>query len=202
MEVLNYGLVALCAVAALAALVLRSRGREKSEVDQPVAAARHAGIAVRGWREAELTRLCADFAKSYDLKRFPIATEPLDNGCLAIRFPHGIPAHVLEYLVNYIHYPKRLDPTGRDIIALGRRWIEQGKSQPGGPAQAEFVTYYVPEDDHEYDVVYARTDTGNVFAVSFAAEAWERVSAARFPRRAEVVDPLARSLVTAPASTF
>src|SRR3954447_2298897 len=73
---------------------------------------------VRGWTEAELEKIIADYERSYS-DRLPAAfsahVESDDRSVLRVTFPNDIEPRFFCWLVNYVQYPRDFDLGSRSV---------------------------------------------------------------------------------------
>jgi hypothetical protein len=139
-------------------------------------------LLVRGWNRAELERILTDFLRQYDLppiSTLRIAEKP--NGVLAVTFPADILPKFLFFMVNYIRYPKDMDDPERSIAVLCRAVLTAAFGLPDPALVGQRAEIYVPADDTDFDLVYARIGSGAAYKISFTNLKWKPVPAARLP---------------------
>ena len=139
-------------------------------------------ILLRGWNRAELERILSDFLRQYDLPSISslgLAQRP--NGVLAVTFPTDILPKFLLFMINYICYPKDMDLSGRSIVVLCRVVLTAAFGLPDPALVGQRAEIYVPTDDTDYDLVYARVESGAAYKISFTNLKWKPVPDARLP---------------------
>ena len=140
-------------------------------------------VSVRGWSQSELDKILTYFLGSYELTgKMSVKVTGKSDGVLTIAFPDDIPPTILLYLVNYLRYPKDFDLTNRSIGVLGRVALTPVFSLPDPKLVGQRADIYVPADDDQYDLVYAKTETGTVYKIPFTNLIWKSVDTARTPR--------------------
>lgn len=138
---------------------------------------------VRGWKNEELRRILDDFSAMYRDRlaaEFTMSVRPMPRGVMCVTFPNDIPAPLFAWLVNYVRYPKDFDLRTRSIVVLGKTTLTAAFE----PAEARLIgqraAFYVPIDDHEYDLVFVRV--GSVtYEISFARGEWKIMTNDRMP---------------------
>ncbi|HUS25231.1 MAG TPA: hypothetical protein VM369_09795 [Candidatus Binatia bacterium] len=141
-------------------------------------------VLVQGWKKGELQKALADFAQLYATQLpadFATAIAAGRDGAWRVTLPVPVAAPLFCFLVNYLQYPKDLDPGKRHIVVGGIL-----------TAGGQDALVYVPEGARRYDLVHIRMGEGT-FAMTF--DDLE-------PRPAESVVPeaLDRLLAREPAS--
>jgi hypothetical protein len=118
-------------------------------------------VVVHGWTGAELERILGDFRLSYGL---PEALEwkvtAGSDGRFAITFPSDIEPRFLFFLVNYIQYPKGFALSNRTIGMLSRATLTPAFGFADSTLVRKRAVIYVPSNDSEYDLVYAKIENG------------------------------------------
>lgn len=122
-----------------------------------------------------------DFSGQYDLSRAAIVVEAGPANVLTVTFPNDIEPKLLFFLVNYIQYPNGFDLGRRTIGAMAHVILTPAFGVPDLELIGKRATMYVPADDTEYDLIYARTESGDAYQISFTNLIWERVADARVP---------------------
>lgn len=140
-------------------------------------------LVVRGWNRADLDRILSDFLQLYDLPK-PFARNIFErpDGALAVTFPDDIRPEFLFYLVNYVKYPKNFDLTNRSIAVLCHVVLTPAFGAPDAALVGQRAIIYVLAQDTDYDLVYARLETGAAYKISFTNLIWESVADPRMPR--------------------
>ena len=139
-------------------------------------------VICRGWDEAELSKILADFARSYK-NRLPSA-QPFSverrPDQFRIRFPADIAPPLLSFLVNYLQYPKDFDVTNRQIAAVGIVTLTNAFPVPRDDYVGKEARIYVPSNDHTYDEVYIAVGS-EYFRESFTNMVWKPSPDGRIP---------------------
>lgn len=139
-------------------------------------------VSVRGWSQSDLLQILCDFRGLYDLSKHSDWTiTETSHGDLTVAFPSDIQPKLLLFLVNYIQYPKNFDLTHRSIGVVGRVTLTAAFGVPELSLIGKRAIVYVPADDAEYDLVYARVDSRKVYQIPFATLIWVPVNNARIP---------------------
>jgi len=139
-------------------------------------------VSVRGWSQSELDKILAYFLGAYELSgKMSVKVTAKSDGVLTIAFPDDIPPTILLFLVNYLKYPKDFDLTQRSIGVLGRVALTSAFDLPDPKLLGQRADIYVPADDDQYDLVYAKTETGAVYKIPFTNLRWKSVDTARTP---------------------
>ena len=140
-------------------------------------------IMVSGWNEEELRKALDDFIEE-DTSGSPpkIDMHKRFESLYRLTFPEDIPASDFVALVNYFNYPIDLSLAGRTITVAGKATLNSAFEGISESLMGKKAIFYVPENDEDYDVVYMRTEAGDVFAKSFNQEGgWRRVDDSRLP---------------------
>jgi hypothetical protein len=140
-------------------------------------------LTVRGWKEPELKKIISNFEQAYQDRLAPTFSAEIragGGGDLQIKFTAEIEPRLFFWLINYVQYPKDFDLQSRTILVQGNATINSdflpsGKSLIGKP-----ITFYVPTEDDQYDIVFAQVD-GKSYEFPFSSERWSRVQEARLP---------------------
>ncbi len=139
-------------------------------------------ISVRGWTRSELGQILSDFGGLYGLPK-PSDWTVTDgsHSDLILAFPNDIQPKLLLFLVNYLEYPKNFDLTHRSIGVLCRATLTSAFGVPETSLVGKKAIIYVPANDTEHDLVYARVESGEAYQIPFTTLIWEGVSDARVP---------------------
>jgi hypothetical protein len=179
---LVFGVVVLVVAAGLLVLYLRIPTyvtTAKVFVPNP---ANDTVVLVRGWDEAELSKILADFTRSYQ-NRLPTA-QPFsverERDRFRIRFPSDIPPPLLSFLVNYLQYPKDFDFNNRQVAAVGIVTLTNAFPLPSDTYLGKQARIYVPSNDQRYDEVYIAVGS-EYFRQPFTNMAWEASTDGRVP---------------------
>lgn len=132
-------------------------------------------VRVTGWRRSELDRITEDFAQLYGIAT-PIVRE-MEAGVYHLEWSDGLDRDNLAFLVNYLHYPRGVDATGRSILATAR--LAPGVIDEVSPGRA--LLLYVPSDDEDFDRIHALDDQGSAYIVDFRRVRYEPTDDARCP---------------------
>lgn len=139
-------------------------------------------VLVRGWSEADIRRILADFLPAYELRANSVLVTAESDGRIELRFPNDIQPKILYFLVNYIQYPKDFDLKNRSIGVVGHVVLNKSFGVPEPRLLDRHADIYVPANDTEFDLVYAKIDTGEVYQISFTDLVWKRMNDARTPK--------------------
>jgi hypothetical protein len=140
-------------------------------------------LLIRGWQRKELEQILADFLQLYGLADSSVLKmEAKSSDTFVITFPHDIEPKLLLFLVNYVQYPKKFDLTERSIGVLGRVVLTAAFGVPDTGLIGKQAVIYVPANDTEYDLVYARLESGGVYIIPFTSLIWKATDDARMPR--------------------
>lgn len=134
-------------------------------------------IMVSGWNEEELNKALDDFMPQDPASSPPrIAIHQRFENLYRLTFPEDIPPSGFAALVNYLTYPIDLGLAERTITVAGKATLNSAFAGIPESLTGRNAIFYVPENDEDYDVVYLRTEAGDVFANSFNQErGWRRV---------------------------
>ena len=147
---------------------------------QPVSDAEVVLVA-SGWKPDELRSILAEFSSMYGLQEGAFDLSDVWQHSLRIRLGQPIGACDLLYLVNYLHYPKNVDLTGRSIAAAATVNLGPAFGVTAAPLLDQRAVFYVPTNDHKFDEVYSRTADGEAFRITFRDMAWREVDDERCP---------------------
>jgi hypothetical protein len=137
---------------------------------------------VRGWTEAELGQIIADFERM-NRDRLAANFSPAvhrHGDVLRVTFPTGIQPRFFCWFINYVQYPKGFDLKQRKILAAGRATIVSDFLPADQSLIGKRMTFYIPADDRDYDILYAHVD-GQSYKFPFSSERWQRVDDPRLP---------------------
>ncbi len=140
-------------------------------------------LLVSGWNETELKQIIGNFAQRYQDRlpgNFSTEVRPSDGGILRITFPAGIESRFFCWLVNYVRYPKDFDLKSRKILVAGKATIGSDFLPSDRSLIGKRITFYIPTDDKEYDVVFAKVDDQS-YEFPFSSERWRPVQEPRLP---------------------
>lgn len=134
-------------------------------------------IIVSGWNEEDLSTALDDFIGQGASGSPPkIGMQKRFENLYSLTFPEDIAASGFVALVNYLNYPIDLSLAGRTITVAGKATLNAAFAGMPGSLMGKTAIFYVPENDEDYDVVYLRTEAGDVFAKSLnQAGGWRRV---------------------------
>jgi len=138
-------------------------------------------VIVRGWKDAELKKIIRDFERAYQDRLspgFPTEIHAESGGDLRITFTADIEPRLFCWLINYIRYPKGFDLQSRVILVEGKATINSDFLPSGQSLIGKRITFYIPTDDDQYDVVFAQVE-GQSFEFPFASERWRRAKESR-----------------------
>ena len=138
-------------------------------------------ILVSGWNEDELGRALDDFtAQGTARSLLKIDMQERFETLYRLTFPEDISVFDFISLVNYLNYPLDLASPERKITVVGRTTLSSAFASVPISLRGRPASFYVPEHDEDYDVVYLRTEAGEAFANSLnQAGGWHRVDDAR-----------------------
>jgi len=181
------GIAAALVIAALAYLRFSASMRPGVEQDERMTAAfapdpnNNIVVVVRGWNKSELDRIVSDCLSAYELPESTSRISARTDGAYDIVFPKDIQPKLFFFLVNYIAYPKGFALAGRTIGVVGHAKITAAFGPPDATMIGKSVDIYLPANDFEYDLVYARLDNGEVYQISFTDLIWQRMDDPRMP---------------------
>ena len=138
-------------------------------------------IMVSGWNEEELSKALDDFI-GQDASGSPpkIDMHQRLESLYALTFPADIRPAVFLTLVNYLNYPIDLSLAGRTVTGAGKATLNSAFAGIPESLKGKSAIFYVPLNDEDYNVVYMRTEAGDVFAKSFNQEGgWRRMDEPR-----------------------
>lgn len=138
-------------------------------------------VVVRGWSESELNRILGYFLLAYDLRTDAAQVSAETDGRIKLTFPRDIEPGILYFMVNYIQYPKKFDFKRRSIGVVGRVVLNQAFGVPDPRLIGKPAEIYVPANDTDYDLVYAKISPADVYEISFKDLIWRRVESERIP---------------------
>ena len=144
---------------------------------------RDKSLLVRGWKDTELRKIIGDFQLMYRSRLpqdFSTEVRPGDDGVLRVTFPADIKPEFFCWLINYFQYPKGFDLTARKIVVAGQATVGSDFLPAEQSLVGKPITFYIPTDDKDYDVVFAQVD-GQSYKYPFASERWQRVPEPRLP---------------------
>ncbi|HEX3653660.1 MAG TPA: hypothetical protein VHU18_12640 [Rhizomicrobium sp.] len=139
-------------------------------------------VIVRGWSQADMKRILADFLSAYQLRADSTQISAGADDRITLTFPNDIQPKILYFLVNYIQYPKDFDLKRRSIGAVAHVVLNRSFGVPESRLIGKLADIYVPANDTEYDLVYAKVDSGEVYKISFTDLIWQQVKSARMPK--------------------
>jgi hypothetical protein len=139
-------------------------------------------VSVRGWSQADMKRILADFLPAYESRADSVQVNAGTDDRITLTFPHDIQPKILYFLVNYIRYPKGFDLKRRSIGVVARVVLNQSFGVPEPRLIGRHAEIYVPANDTEFDLVFAKVDSDEVYQISFAGLIWQRVEGARIPK--------------------
>lgn len=134
-------------------------------------------IMVSGWNEEELNKALDDFMPQDPALSPPrISIHQRFENLYHLTFPEDIPPSGFAALVNYLTYPIDLGSAERTVTVAGKATLNASFAGIPESLTGRNAIFYVPENDEDYDVVYLRTEAGDVFANSFNQKrGWRRV---------------------------
>lgn len=140
-------------------------------------------VFVRGWTEAELKQILADFQPMY-CDRLPqnFSTEIQSSGgdVRRIVFSTDMDSVIFCFLVNYLQYPKKFDLESRAILVAGRAAVGSDFLPAEGSLVGRQMTFYIPANDKQYDVVFASVE-GRSYEFPFSSARWRLAKDPRLP---------------------
>ena len=142
------------------------------------------GLFAQGWTEGELNQILGEFQQMYRGRLPPNFSWEVhfDNrGVSWVIFPGDIEPRFFCWLVNYVQYPKGLDFRARSILVVGRATINSDFLPSEQSLIGKHMTFYIPADDKEHDVIFGRVD-GQSYKYPFTSEQWRTVQDPRLPR--------------------
>ena len=138
-----------------------------------------------GWTDVELEKIISKFQMKYKGRlhsTFSIVPTQIQSNTFVFRFPGDIDPEYFRYLVNYVRYPEDIEEAGRSILVAGKTTLNNQFSLPLPSLVGQKAIIYVPTNDTEFDLVYIRTDRGEVYKDSFVAfSSWKIVNDPRLP---------------------
>jgi hypothetical protein len=140
-------------------------------------------LVVRGWSDSEFRQIIGDFQQMYRDRlpqNFSVDVHAGDGGVLRATFPVDIEPRFFCWLINYVQYPKKFDLKSRTILVAGRATISSDFLPSEESLIGEHILFYIPTDDKDFDVVFARVD-GQSYKYPFSSERWQRVQEPRSP---------------------
>lgn len=140
-------------------------------------------LLVRGSSDTELKRIIDDFRQMYRDRLpqdFSTEVHPTDGGVLRVTFPADIEPRFFCWLVNYVQYPKEFDSPSRNVLVAGRATISSDFLPSDQSLVGKSVTFYIPTDDEDFDVVFAQVDDQS-YEYPFSSERWRRSPEPRLP---------------------
>jgi len=184
-------LIGFAIILAVGAVILVARLsfslREASAQDKQMAAAfvpkstNKTLVVVRGWSRDELDKILSYFLSSYELPQSTLEVSSRSDNTLVLTFPNDIPPKFLYFLVNYIQYPKEFYLTHRSIGVIAHVILGPAFGIPDNALAGKSADVYVPSNDADYDLVYARVETGQAYQISFTDLIWRPVADPRVP---------------------
>lgn len=187
--VIGIGILALIAVVRLVLSVNKGAAQDRAMTAEFIANPQNdTTVYVRGWTRSELDQILSDFDGIYDLPKpgdWTVTDGP--HGDLVIAFPSDIQPKLLLFLVNYIQYPEKFDLKHRTIGVLCRVTLTSAFGLPAASLVGQKAMIYVPANDTEYDLVYARVESGGAYKIPFTTLIWERVSDPRLPNSVQAL---------------
>ena len=133
-----------------------------------------------GWEKAEITQILEDFVDLYPDDRETVTSYEMvlaENGLFLIHFSSALNPSTFQFLVNYFHYPHRYDLSARVVVAVGLVELDETFES----SMSGMGVFYVPENDQEFDEVYAKTEFDEIFRISFTNHFWVPKSESRAP---------------------
>jgi hypothetical protein len=144
-------------------------------------------LLVFGWSEGEVKKIIDDFAVLYELPGGIDYRIRSEGNRLRLVFPDDIEPGLFAFLINYVRYPKGLEPGDRRVESIGMTTLSPAFSLPTPTLAGKRAVIYVPLNDKEYDLVFVSVD-GKAYENSFAVNCWRAVGDARMPAEAAAVN--------------
>jgi hypothetical protein len=139
-------------------------------------------LSVRGWRRSELNQILTDFLRLYGLSdQSEYKLEAKSDDTFVITFPGDIQPTLCLFLVNYVRYPQNFDLSHRSIGVLGHVVLSAAFGAPD-TLVGKRAAIYVPSNDIEFDLVYAKVESQSTYRISFTNLIWEAARDARVPK--------------------
>lgn len=136
-------------------------------------------VLVKGWQLNELAKILRDFERKYELDSGTLRAVDAKDGTSRIMLVQPLSADRVLYLINYLHYPEGFDLAKRSPVALAVAHLVPAFGVTTPPLLGGTAAFYVPENDTNYDEVYAHVDNGSAFRVSFTDLSWKAVGESR-----------------------
>ena len=140
-------------------------------------------LLVRGWSDTELRKIVGNFQQLYRDRLpadFSTGIQSADGSTLRITFPADIDPELFCWLINYVQYPENFDLKSRTILVAGRATIGSEFLPSKLPLIGKRILFYIPADDQDYDVVFARVDDQS-YMYPFSSDFWEQAPEPRLP---------------------
>lgn len=174
--------VAVAAVIVVAS-VLRARSSGTAELPFTPNPASDTYVNCRGWSQAELKKILADFRSVYEGRLGPsgnFKTQRVSADEFRITFPNDIPPTLLSFLVNYLQYPRDFDLSTHNIAVLAVVKLTAAFPVPSAAYVGQTARIYVPANDRQYDLVYVAVGS-EYFEQLFTNMAWRPAKEGRIP---------------------
>jgi len=138
-------------------------------------------IIVKGWDEIELRKIIDDFVAQCDSapriqmhKRFERE--------FVLTFSEDIPSFDYIALVNYLKYPINFNARGQSIAVIGKATLTSGFQGIPESLIGKTASFYIPEDDQDFDLVCVETVDHSALKYSLSQQAWQPADDRRVSR--------------------
>lgn len=128
-------------------------------------------IVVKGWNESELDKIIDDFVAQCDSPPRIQAHKRFERE-FVLTFPEDIPSFDYVALVNYLTYPIELNAPGQSIAVIGKATLTSGFQGIPESLIGKTASFYIPEDDQDFDVVCVETVDHSALRYSLSQQAW------------------------------
>lgn len=144
-------------------------------------------ILVNGWNEEELRRIIDDFvAEGRGDFHLSVELHHRDSNSFRLTFPEDISPWDFAAFLNYLAYPINYDFADREIIVAGQSTLDSDFGGVTKTPEGTKAIFYLPVDNEDYDVVFLKTDTGEVFVYELGRKMiWQRTNDPRFSEKVE-----------------
>ena len=129
-------------------------------------------IIVTGWNEIELHKIIDGFIAQCDSPLRIQAHKRFERE-LVLTFPEDIPSFDYIALVNYLKYPIDLNTGGQSISVIGKATLTSGFQGIPESLMGKTASFYIPEDDQDFDLVCVATAGHSVLKYSLSEQAWK-----------------------------
>jgi len=173
--------VCACALALLFSYKAANAQRQRAASPFVADTDNKTSLSVKGWEQAELGKIVADFSKQYDLPSTAMKIRTQSSKAAVMTFPNDIEPRLLFFLVNYVQYPNGFDLKGRSIAAVAHVILTPAFGVPDSMLIGKPAEIYVPAHDTEYDLVYAQVGSQKAYRIPFTNLIWQAAADARVP---------------------